>query len=209
MESQDDLNTMNNNQNSSSNGNNEEKTSASPGELNGEFKDEIKKTIENLETQVKEKESRYLYLYAEFENFKKRAVKERSDLIKFGWESVARDLLGTVDNLELALQHAPAQTDKALMDGLKMVLSQFQEALQKQGVRMIESLHKPFDPHLHEAVGQENSTHPQGHIIHEHSRGYTLHGRLLRPTRVIVSGGPGDESRQDTQRNEAETEKSS
>ncbi len=150
---------------------------------------ELKKRIEELEAQVKEKENKYLYLYAEFDNFKKRTIKERSDLIKFGWESVARDLLQTVDNLERALNHVPSGTDKKLVEGLEMVLNQFKSSLQKQGVQPIESLKKNFDPNLHEAVGQEESDLPSGMIVKEHVPGYTLHGRLLRPARVVISGG--------------------
>lgn len=147
------------------------------------------KRIAELEAQVKEKEQKYLYLYAEFENFRKRQVKERSDLIKFGWESVARELLQVVDNLERALQHMPATTDKTLADGIHMVLNQFRAALAHQGVQTVESVEKLFDPNVHEAVGQESSDQPEGTVIQEHQKGYTLHGRLLRPARVIVSTG--------------------
>ncbi|MEO5971712.1 MAG: nucleotide exchange factor GrpE [Bdellovibrionia bacterium] len=150
----------------------------------------LEQQIKGLEDQLKEKDAKYVYLYAEFENFKKRAQRERSDLIKFGWESVARDLLETADNLELAISHTPADTDKTLIDGLKLVLNQFKSAMQKQGVQSIESLNKPFDPNLHEAVGQEKSDLPVGIISKELSSGYTLHGRLLRPARVILSDGP-------------------
>ncbi len=151
--------------------------------------EDLQKRIEELESQVKEKESKYLYLYADFDNFKKRAIKERSDLIKFGWESVARDLLQVVDNLERAMTHVPLNTDKTWIEGLHMVLSQFKATLQKQGLQHIESLKKDFDPNLHEAVGQEESELPSGTILKEHTPGYTLHGRLLRPARVIISGG--------------------
>ena len=151
--------------------------------------EDLKKRIQELEVQVKDKENKHLYLYADFENFKKRAVKERSDLIKFGWEPVARELLQIVDNLERALDHAPSSTDKTLMEGLNMILNQFKSTLQKQGVQHIESIKKDFDPNLHEAVGQEESELPSGMIVKEHTRGYTLHGRLLRPARVVVSGG--------------------
>lgn len=161
----------------------------SPQDLPPDLDNELKKRIQDLESQVKEKENKYLYLYAEFENFKKRAVKERSDLIKFGWESVARELLQTLDNLERGLAHAPASTDKTLIEGLNMVLNQFKSTLQKQGVQHIDSLKKNFDPNLHEAIGQEDSELPSGMVIKEHTRGYTLHGRLLRPARVVVSGG--------------------
>ncbi len=152
---------------------------------------ELKKRIQDLEAQLKEKDARYVYLYAEFENFKKRAIKERSDVQKFGWESLARELLQTIDNLERALSHIPLDTDQTLAEGIKMVLNHFKGALQKQGVQQIESLDKNFDPNLHEAVAQENSEHPAGVILKEHSKGYTLHGRLLRPAQVIVSDGQG------------------
>jgi len=150
---------------------------------------DLQKRIQDLESQVKEKENKYLYLYADFENFKKRSIKERSDSLKFGWESVARELLQTVDNLERALTHIPPNTDKSLVEGLHMVLNQFEAALKKNGVQLIESLEKDFDPNLHEAIGQEKSDLPSGTIVKEHTRGYTLHGRLLRPARVVVSGG--------------------
>ncbi len=163
----------------------EQQQAAQPTANGGET--DLQKRITDLEAQVKEKENKYLYLYAEFENFKKRAVKERSDLIKFGWEPVARDLLQIADNLDLALQHAPANTDKNFVDGLKMVLKNFRDTMQRQGVHLIEALEKPFDPNLHEAMGSEPSEHPEGTIVREHTKGYTLHGRLLRPSRVSVA----------------------
>lgn len=146
--------------------------------------------IAELEAQVKEKESKYLYLYAEFENFKKRAVKERADTAKFGWEPVARDLIGVLDNLDRAIEHMPAATDANFAAGIRMVAGQFKASLQKQGVEEIRPLEQAFDPNLHEAVGQEPSaTIPQGHVTREQQKGYTLHGRLLRPARVLVSMG--------------------
>jgi molecular chaperone GrpE len=150
---------------------------------------QLEARIADLEAQVKEKEGKYLYLYAEFENAKKRAIKERSDLIKFGWENVARDLLQVVDNLDRAVEHIPAGTDANFAAGLKMIATQFKSAMQKQGVEEVSSIAKPFDPNLHEAVGQEPSEQPEGSISKELSKGYTLHGRLLRPARVVVSSG--------------------
>ncbi|MDR3608837.1 MAG: nucleotide exchange factor GrpE [Oligoflexia bacterium] len=145
--------------------------------------------IQELEAQLKEKESRYLYLYAEFENYKKRAIKERADLLKFGFESQARELLQVCDNLDRAIAHAPTGTDKNLVDGLHMVINQFRATLQKQGVQTVDSLHQNFDPNVHEAVGQEPSEHPAGTVVREELKGYTLHGRLLRPSRVVISSG--------------------
>lgn len=144
---------------------------------------------DDLQAQLKEKEAKYVYLYAEFENYKKRAIKERSDLLKFGIENAARDLLQVVDNLERALAHAPAATDKNLIEGLKMVVSQFQATLQRQGITLLTAVGQAFDPNLHEAVGQEPSNSPAGTVVREELKGYTLHGRLLRPARVVISSG--------------------
>lgn len=150
--------------------------------------------ISELEALAKEKENKYLYLYADFENYKKRTIKERSELIKFGWEPVARDLIQVLDNLELALGHVPPGTDKTLVDGLRMVSDQFKATLARQGVQQVRAIHQAFDPNLHEAVAQESSEEPAGTIIKEQAQGYTIHGRLLRPARVVVSGGKAQAS---------------
>ena len=120
-----------------------------------------------LEAQLKEKENKYVYLYADFENFKKRNIKERSDLLKFGWESVAKELLQVVDNLERALSFIPEKTDANLVKGLQMVVEQFHSTLKKQGVERVASLHKMFDPHFHETVGFEDSNLPSGTVVRE------------------------------------------
>ena len=162
-----------------------------PPESNGS--QDLKNQIQELEIQLKEKDSKYLYLYAEFDNYKKRTIKESADLIKFGWEPLARELLQVVDNLERASSHMAPGTDKALVEGLGMVLSQLKSNLEKAGIQPVESLNRPFDPNFHEAVGQEPSEQPPGNIVREHSRGYMLHGRLLRPARVVISAGSGQQ----------------
>jgi len=152
------------------------------------FEQQLQQKVSELEAQVKEKESKYVYLYADFENYKKRAIKDRSDLQKFGWEPVARELLQVIDNLERAVEHMPAGVDENFAKGIDMVLNQFRFTLQKQGVEVIPTAKQPFDPNLHEAVSQEPSAEsPAGTILKEHQKGYTLHGRLLRPARVVVS----------------------
>ena len=142
-----------------------------------------------LQAKVKEAEQKYIYLYAEFENFKKRSLKERQDIVKFGWENVASELLGVLDNLDRALQFAKPETDPNLMSGLKMVSQQFASTLEKQGVQAILTENQMFNPDLHEGVGQLPSEKPAGTIVQEVQKGYTLHGRLLRASRVLVSSG--------------------
>ena len=150
----------------------------------------LRRQVEQLEAQIKEKDGKYLYLYAEFDNFKKRNQKERTDLIKFGWEPVARDLLQVVDNLDRALQHIPAGTAPVLVDGIQLVLQQFHSTLSRQGVQPIQTAGQAFDPNFHEAIGQIPAPEAAGTIVKEEMKGYTLHGRLLRPARVLLSAGP-------------------
>ena len=145
--------------------------------------------IGQLQAKLKEAEQKYIYLYADFENFKKRAIKERQDTIKFGWENVASGLLEVLDNLDRALQFAKPDTDPGLMSGLKMVSQQFKATMEKQGVAEIKSIDQSFNPELHEGVGQIPSEKPEGTIVQEAQKGYTLHGRLLRPSRVLISSG--------------------
>lgn len=166
----------------------ESKTNGATGEeLGGGPALEAK--IADLEKQLKEKDAKYLYLYADFENFKKRTIKEREETLKFGWENVAHGLLEVIDNLERAISFMPESADKNVLAGLKMVQDHFLTTLKKQGVDKIQAIKKSFDPNLHEAVSQEASDEEQGTVIKEVLAGYTLHGRLLRPSRVVVSAG--------------------
>jgi molecular chaperone GrpE len=146
---------------------------------------------EALETQLEEAKKKYLYLYAEFENFRKRNQKERADLLKFGWEYVAKDLLQVVDNLDRAVEHLPKSVDTGFAEGIRMIRQQFQDTLDKHGVQAIETKGKSFDPNLHEALAMEpDAESAAGLILKEHTKGFTLHGRLLRAAKVVVSAGP-------------------
>jgi molecular chaperone GrpE len=146
--------------------------------------------LETAQAEASEAEKKYVYLYAEFENFKKRAVKERQEATQFGWEPVARDLLGVLDNLERAVLHMPATTDPTLKAGIEMVAKQFAQTLEKRGVQEVKALGLPFDPNFQEAVGQDFSSEFANGSVHKvETKGFTLHGRLLRPARVLVSMG--------------------
>lgn len=145
--------------------------------------------IAELEAALKEEKNKYLYLYADFDNFKKRAVKERSEAMKFGWERTASEILGVVDNLERAVEHMPKDVDANLKTGIEMTVNQFRSVLEKQGVSLIPADGQPFNPELHEAMGQEPSDLPSGSVTKTLVKGYTLHGRLLRPAKVVISTG--------------------
>lgn len=141
--------------------------------------------------QVVDKEA-YLRLAADFENFRKRALKERQDSEKVGKEKILRGFLEILDNLDRGLSQAVDQGG-ALADGIRMVLSQVDTWLKSEGLSRIESLGKPFDPHLHEAVSQvESNAVPPGHIVQEVRRGYRWSDRLLRPAAVVVNRKEGE-----------------
>ncbi len=169
-------------------------SSASPSESEPSFEpasaaNSLEAKIIELEAALKEEKNKYLYLYADFDNFKKRAVKERSDAMKFGWERTAAEILGVVDNLERAVEYMPKDVDANLKTGIEMTVSQFRSVMEKQGVAVIPT-EGPFNPELHEAMGSEASPLPSGNVTKTLVKGYTLHGRLLRPAKVVISTGP-------------------
>ena len=143
---------------------------------------------------AEEAKKQYLYLTAEFQNFRKRMQKEKSDFLKFGHEDFLRDLLQVQDNFERGIEHASKSDSEKdselgqLLDGLKMTMVQFHQALNAQGVSEILSVGEIFDPKFHEAVGQEESEDKEVNtILSEHLKGYMLHGRLLRASRVVTA----------------------
>lgn len=128
---------------------------------------------------------------ADFDNYRKRAGREKDDAIRFANTALLEDLLPVLDNFQLGLDAArQAPGADAILQGLGMVARQFDDFLARHGVARIETDGQPFDPSLHEAVGHETSGEvPEGNIIREIRRGYKLRERLLRPASVIVSKG--------------------
>jgi len=165
----------------------------SPEEQENLAPKEEKNPLELAQEKLQEMEKKYLYLYAEFENFRKRNEKERLDYIKFGHEGFLRELLQVMDNFERAVAHAKSMNlEKGsqvanIATGVEMILFQFSEALRAQGVTEIKSSGVKFDPSFHEAVGEEESEEESGTILKELTKGYLLHGRLLRPAKVITA----------------------
>jgi len=130
-----------------------------------------------------------LRISAEFENYKKRTRREVDDFRKYANESLIKELLGVVDNLERAVE---SSTEKNAIDqlreGVDLTLKEILKIFEKFQVKPIEALEKEFDPTVHQAVLQEASDdHPENTVIREFQRGYTIHGRLLRPAMVVVS----------------------
>ena len=128
---------------------------------------------------------------AEFDNYRKRTARDLERIRKTAAEALIRDLLPVVDHLELALRHAE-DAESGLAEGVDLVLKQFQDVLQKQGLREIPAVGCPFDPNIHEALMQrEDLDVPLHTVLEAFQKGYMLGEMVLRPAKVIVSsGGP-------------------
>ncbi len=131
----------------------------------------------------------WLRTAADFDNFRKRARKEMEDARRNGREDLLRAVLPVFDNLERAIQSAQRTSDvKAMADGLAMVQRQFVEALGREGISRVPTVGQPFDPGVHEAIQQvETSDHPPGTVLAEVQPGYTQGERLMRAAMVVVA----------------------
>lgn len=125
-----------------------------------------KSDLELAQDDVQKWKNEYLYLRAEFENYKKNAIKERSDLLKFGAERIARDVLEVMDNFERALEiKASAETLQNFKTGIEMTAKELKDALAKHGIQEVPSHGQPFNPLHHEAISSEaTATIPAGHV---------------------------------------------
>ena len=148
--------------------------------------DILNRKIADQALELDEKEDRIKRLMAEFENFKKRSEKERTLLYNSVMGDVATKLLPVVDNLEKA---AKANTeDKGYQEGVEMVLKQFKEVLDSNGVKEIEAVGKPFDPSLHEAVGTvQDDSLDANTVKEEYRKGYMIGDKVLRHSLVVVA----------------------
>jgi molecular chaperone GrpE len=140
-------------------------------------------------------ELRFLRLQADFDNYRKRALRERAEWQTQANENLLNDLLPVLDHYELGLSTANKhETDASVVDGFKMVYDQFVAALRKHQVEPIDSEGQSFDHNLHEAITYiPSADHPADTIIAQTRRGYRLGGKLLRPAQVVVSSGPAQE----------------
>jgi len=141
---------------------------------------------------LKDSHERALRAAADLENYKKRAQKEKEEVQKFGAERLLKDFLPVLDNLDRALEAAQKSADfESLRTGVEMTRKLFESAFGKQGVKGFTAVGQPFDPRLHEAMQQmESTTVPAGHVVYEAVRGYTLNERLMRPALVVVAKAP-------------------
>jgi molecular chaperone GrpE len=138
---------------------------------------------------LKEEHERRLRAAADLENYKKRALREKEEVQRFGVEKLVKDVLPALDNLDRALAAAPA--DDPLAAGVKLVRANLEQALARHGVKGFSALGQPFDPALHEALMQvPTADRPPGTVVLEHARGFLMHERLVRPAMVGVAVAP-------------------
>lgn len=137
---------------------------------------------------VDELNSKYLRLYADFENYRKRVNKDKEDLVRYGNESLLYELLPAMDNLELALRHASGEMNSGLVQGVEVTFKELQRTLEKFGLVRIEAMGKPFDPAVHHAMSQvERPDMDEKMIAEEFRAGYRYRDKVLRPSLVAVS----------------------
>ncbi|MFP3870831.1 MAG: nucleotide exchange factor GrpE [Syntrophobacteria bacterium] len=168
-------------------------------------RDSLLAQYRELETKLSEAQERVLRVAADAENFKKRLEREKQEQTRYANESFIRDLLPVIDNLERALDHSQGVSDeKSLVEGLNMTLRGFMDTLARFGCTPVEAAGKEFDPKLHEAVAQEETTEQQANVVvRELQKGYMLKDRLLRPAMVVVSTAPsGSRDQEEKQVNE-------
>ncbi|KAB2647753.1 MAG: nucleotide exchange factor GrpE [Verrucomicrobia bacterium] len=150
--------------------------------------------IEELKTRAAKADEhweRLLRTTADFDNFKKRAAREKQDALRYATESLISKIIPVLDNFEMALtaaQNSSTEGLKSLQDGVTMIQSQLKSALSDSGLEEVDATGKPFDPNIHEAVSQQESDDvPEGHVMQQLRKGYKIRERLLRPATVVVA----------------------
>ena len=153
---------------------------------NPEDQDEQQKSA--VSSGADEINGKYLRLYADFENYRKRVNKDKEDLIRYGNESLLYELLPAIDNLELALKHTSGEVNSGLVQGVEVTLKELQKTLEKFGLSRIDAAGKPFDPAVHHAMSQvERDDIDEKLIAEEFRAGYRYRDKVLRPSLVAVS----------------------
>lgn len=160
-------------------------------EVQAEEKTEGEEEVSEEMKELMEFKDKFYYVAAEMENLKRRHEKQLQDQIKFGTEKVMIGLLDVVDNLERTLQAIESDEDekvKNIFTGVDMVKNQFLECLKSNGLELIETEGKTFDPHFHEAMAQMPAEGKEDQeIIQTYQNGYSLNGRVIRAAKVVVA----------------------
>lgn len=160
-----------------------------PQEQENETEEDPAKRIAELEEAIEHEKKEYLFLMADFENFRKRTIKEKADLIKNGAEGAMRDLLPVIDDLERAMEAINKGGDlDSLKEGVELIYNKFVKYLERQHVTAIDSTGKDFDTDVHEAVTMFPAPDPsmRGKVIDTTIKGYMINDKVLRHAKVVV-----------------------
>ncbi|MBU8849668.1 MAG: nucleotide exchange factor GrpE [Desulfobacterales bacterium] len=168
--------------------NNDTITKDSPGKKTKKAKAK-KEDINEVKEQLSTEKDRVLRLSAEFENYKKRKQREADEFKKFANETIFRQLLTVVDNLERAISSTQKNSDEGgLLEGVKLTHKEIIKLFETFNVKPVEAENQPFDPNFHQAVTQEETdSFPENTVSKVLQKGYLLHDRLIRPAMVVVS----------------------
>lgn len=163
---------------------------------------QLEAQLADAQRELAEQKDKLLRLAADFENARRRSLKDREETSLFGHQNLVKDLLPSVDNLGRAIDHARQGgegSQEGLLEGVELVLREVLATLTRHGVVPVEAQGQPFDPALHEAMAQiEDASVPGNTVVQVFQPGYQLRGRLLRPARVVVSRPPaGAETKTD------------
>jgi molecular chaperone GrpE len=143
------------------------------------------------EEAVGELNNKYLRLYAEFDNYKKRVNRDKEELMRYGNESLLYALLPAIDNLDLALKHGACDPKDGIVQGVELTMKELQRTLEKFGLRRIPASGERFDPAVHHAMMQVEREDMEDNMVAEELRtGYRFHDKVLRPSLVAVSVRP-------------------
>jgi len=166
-----------------------------PGTLTGEQLDELKARAAKAD----EHWNQLLRTAADFDNFRKRAAREKQEAIKYGNDLLIEKLLPVLDHFDMAIaaaQAGPDKTAQSLQAGIAMIYQQLKQTLAEAGLEEIDATGQKFDPNWHEAVSQcESAEAPEGYVVQQLRKGYKLHDRLMRPASVIVAQKPSEKSK--------------
>jgi len=148
---------------------------------------------EILTTEIKAMNDKYLRLYAEFENYKKKVQKDKEELVKYANEKFIFELLPVLDSLEMAVEHARNEKNEGIVQGVDNTLKEFLRTLNKFGLTPIEAMGKPFDPSVHHAMSVvEREDVEENRVVEVFRKGYMLKDKVIRAPLVGVSKKPSD-----------------
>jgi len=149
----------------------------------------LKEEVKSIDLEANKYLDHLKRLKAEYENYKKRAIKERQQIVLWSVEDFVKELLPVLDNLERAIDSSRSSQDfSSLVEGIQLVESQFKSVLKKQGLKEIKAKGMQFDPYLHEAIMRiESKDYPDNLVVEELQKGYKFKDKVLRPSMVKVN----------------------